>query len=142
MVIAVTDIAATTIGGLAYPGQPVDNTDWVTAGNATGDQFAGVAAESMTSTEAYTVANGYKPGVNCINVQTVGEFEFKCSNFTRAHVGNKAWASLADAQTVLDAAAGHEVPVGIITWVSAVSGASLCRVRITGTAMTTLGIAA
>lgn len=140
MVIAYSDIASTTVGGLAYPGCPVTNTTWTAQAPAQYDQFAGVAVYSVTSTVAYTIAGGFLTG-NHVDVWTKGEFEFDCSSFSLTSVGCTAWSSCTDAHTVVaTAAVTHCAPVGIITWVNAAG--TKCRVKIDGYAMGPGGIAA
>jgi hypothetical protein len=142
IVIAAADIAGTTVGGLGYPGCPVTNTDWTTEVCATGDLFAGVAVESVTSTARYSPTIGFALG-NHVRVATEGEFEFTCSGLAIADIGSKAWASTVDAHTVTNTEAiDGAAPVGIITWVNLNSSATKCRVLITGTAMTANGLAA
>ena len=139
MIIAVSD-ASNTVGGLAYPGCPVTNTTWTVQAPAAGDQFAGVAEYSVTSTSAYTIAGGFITG-NHVDVWTKGEFEFDCSSFSLTSVGCKAWSSCTDAHTVVATeAVTHAAPVGIITWVNAAG--TKCRVKIDGFAMGGSGIAA
>lgn len=98
---------------------------------ATGDQFAGVAAETVDNSAG-------SAGDKRINVWRTGVFTFKHAGAARTDVGLPAYASLeaADAgQTVLSSSTGggtHDMMVGQIVDVSAESSATRVRVQIDG----------
>jgi hypothetical protein len=96
---------------------------------ATGDCFAGVAAETVDNSAG-------SAGDKVINLWQSGVFTFKHAGAARTDVGLPAFASLgvADAgQTVKSSTEGtHAMMVGKIVGVSAESSATRVRVRIDG----------
>jgi len=143
IVIATADISTTTIGGLGYPGGPVSNADWTTDGRAAGDQFAGVAIESLTADATYSPTTGFIVGSNCVRVATKGVHEFTCTGLARADIGAPAYADAAvnPQRATKTLGTAKNAPIGIITWVNLVSSATLCRVKIDGYAMGAGGVA-
>lgn len=96
---------------------------------ATGDCFAGVAAETVDNSAG-------SAGDKWINVWVKGVFTMKHAGAARTDVGLPAFASLgvADAgQTVKSSTEGtHAMMVGKIVWVSAESSATRVRILIDG----------
>ncbi len=99
------------------------------ADTATGDCFAGVAAETVDN-------SGGAAGAKTIKLWVKGVFTFKHAGAARTDVGLPAFASLgvADAgQTVKSSTEGtHAMMVGKIVDVSAESGATRVRIMIDG----------